>query len=371
MQAIGSRDSLVLPCDSVIVNKEIERRHNRLHHRAQLATLCDSLVEADLTATAYRVALDTLARMLRRGSTTEAAGNEWIASRLHVGRNAVSSAYSALEAAGFLRRIAVKHRGAPTRTRLINVFASLIDGAILARFPATTVRGRQDEAGDQEAVQDETGGLVQSHAAACATISVGIAHPAHTDEPARSDGTLAAEQDDRAPSPIPRSKPFTYNHAIYLAMVTKVPEDIRCDAARVINGKAPPVDQAWGLSNDETEHYLALVPKPERQPRPQSPKPANANTLRCTADAPIAQLLWNNMERLTTATGSKTEAMAAADQIAFQVECAGLGSGDPSGGARAGVSLVIKGRWSTPRGYLASRWDGSVLRGLMGATTHV
>lgn len=83
-----------------------------------VATLFDDLVRANLSGAAYRVVLDTMARLLRHGIQTEAVPVDWMASRLGISRNTIGAAYRSAEEAGLLRRLSVAARGAPTRTSL-------------------------------------------------------------------------------------------------------------------------------------------------------------------------------------------------------------------------------------------------------------
>lgn len=363
MQAIGSRDSLVLPCDNATVNKEIERHRNRLHYRAQLARLCDSLAAADLTATTYRVILDSLARMIRQGRCTEAVGNEWIAERLSVGRNAVSNAYGALEDAGFLRRIAVKHRGAPTRTHLVGVCASLIDGGIPAELHAVKPAGQAVAPARQLDVNPR-------HPDAC-LVEEGNAEPARVE----AAPAAPAQEQESEPAPAPgdtgsttpvQTKPFVYSHATFTAMVAKVPDEAR-EAARLARSHQDvPVDPAWCLTIDETRHYLALIPKAEAPVRKRiAPAPASQREA-MPHDAELMRALAYAHPRLADITGSAEAAAKLGDQIAFQV-CQGLGGGDIMGGVRAGISLVAKGRWSEPRQYswFKAKWSGITARAVI------
>lgn len=333
--------------------KAVERRQNRLHYRAQLATFLEELAVADLTGTSYRVILDTVSRMLRRGSCTEAVGNEWVAQRLGVGRNAVSSAYAALEAAGFVRRVAVKHRGAPTRTRLINVAATLVDGAIPAQLTQLP----------------EQGATAPSHAPRAPVARSAAVQACPEPAPASQAGRAEVPPTEAKPpkTPEPTAPKFIFSQAVYDAMVAKVPLDRRMHAMNARSPKECPVDPAWSLTADETAHYLALVPKPE--PVRTKPTPtAESQRVAVPQDAEMMRALAYAHERLSKITGSPAKAAELGDQIAFQVT-QGLGGGDIMGGVRAGISLVGKGRWKEPHTYrwFKSKWSGLTARAYMNA----
>jgi len=366
--------------NGLIRSKNADRHHNRLHYRATVAQVCELLAAADLTATSYRVALDTLARMLRRGSTTEAVGNEWVASRLHVGRNAVSTAYSALEACGFLRRVPVKHRGAPTRTRLISVSASLVDGSI----PAGVVQAVADAAAVEApglrtilALVTEQGKPVQltpmdrvgpdSRNGAAVAVNDGapVVEPQLADACAEPGASVA----DSGPEPAPASDPFVFNAAVNASMVAKVPSDDRLKASQARSPKDCPVKEEWNLTPDEIRHYLVLIPKPERMPKRPAKDLCGNVRIPIVPDAKLVEALTYAHPRLLAITGSNEAAAKLGDQIAFQI-CRGLGDGNTMVGMRAGISLVAKGRWTEPRefAWFTTEWQGMTARALMMAS---
>lgn len=342
--------------------KAVERRQNRLHYRAQLATFLEELAAADLTGTSYRVILDTISRMLRRGSCTEAVGNEWVAQRLGVGRNAVSSAYAALEAAGFVRRVAVKHRGAPTRTRLINLSARLIDDGAGPAIHSTPGKDR-----GRASVLDQRGGAEAAEGAGDAASSLaGFAEMASV---AAAPPVARAKEEGDRPKPqlkaVATPKPFSYDPATLQSMMDKVPAEVRLAASQSINGKAPAVDPSWSLTDNEIAQYLALVPKVEPVQLRRATTSAKVRAL--PGDNPtMMKALALAHPRLTRITGSKEAAAKLGDQIAFQV-ANGLGNGDIEAGVRAGISLVQKGRWTEPHTYhwFKETWDGTTARAFM------
>lgn len=363
-----------------IRSKAAERHHKRLHYRATVAQVCEQLVDANLTSTGYRVALDTLARMLRRGSTTEAVGNEWVASRLHVGRNAVSTAYSALEAFGFLRRVPVKHRGAPTRTRLISVSASLIDGnipagvvqAVVDSAPAPAPRPNLTVVAEQgRPAQPAPMDRVGPDSLDGATVAVNDGAPVVEPQVADASAEPGADVADVSSDPAPTTDPFVFNQAVYGSMCAKVPADERFKASRARSPKECPVNEDWNLTPDEIRHYLALIPKPEPLPKRAARDSISGEPILPITPTPeLAAALAYAHPRLVALTGSNETAAKLGDQIAFQVCCGSLGGGDDMVGIRAGVSLVAKGRWTEPRefAWFRAKWSGITARAVMMAS---
>lgn len=379
--------------------KDQERRHNRLHYRAQLATLLEGLAAADLTATTYRVMLDTLARMLRQGRTTEAVTSDWMATRLGVGRNAISAAYGALEARAYIRRVAVKHRGAPTRTRLIGICAGLIDGQIPATFfggaaapvaegqgagqgadtacdaQGTSVKcvGVQRTASESTAREDRAseGRATDRMALTADAIEEATRSLAETQDAAQNARVATTDPAPPArPAPIDPAPvaPFVFNATINQAMTDKVPSDMRLLAMQARSLTECPIQPAWGLTEAERRHYLALIPKREPRPAPRAP----SATLREDLPPPTPELTaaWRVMlPKLKKITGSDEKAFALADQISYQVVDGDLGKGNALRGIRVGVSLVEQGLWTEPHRYLyyRHRWAGNTQRSMLHA----
>lgn len=339
--------------------KAVERHHNRLHDRAQLATLCDSLAAADLTATSYRVMLDTLARMLRRDCHTEAVGNEWIARRLNVGRNAVSNAYNTLETGGFLRRVAVYHRGAPTRTRLVGIAAQLI-----GNLPA----GEQPE---PVSIAGEGAGQTIEHSEAMLRAPHPVALNIAKEEPTGVTANEEAQKNGEAgqnSDPAQTVLAFKFNPRVFRSMAEKVPTEFRARACAARSTKELTVLDEWRLTPDESEHYFRLVPPDARvPPKNCSPHVTCAGVL---ASPQVALALWEALPGLQAKAGSKAAAAVLADEIAFQVERGGLGKNDGmAAGVRVGLWLVRQGRWSKPKGFLSAEWSGAVMRGVIAASS--
>ena len=321
----------------------------RTHH---LIKFLEALVEADLTQGGYRVMLDTLARLLRQGRASESVTTDWMAMRLGIGRNTVGTAYCALERAGFLKRVAVKHRGAPTRTRLIGITATLIDGANPDELP------RPLQAAAHQPAPAE--GMFAAHPEP-EQAAHGV--PVQTaDSPERID---KAEQGDELPTV---AEAFKFDPIVYASMVRKVPRECRQHAASARSVKDLVVDDAWHLTTDETAHYLRLVAPDAGQPPKRNCTP-RVTCPGATVSRPVALALWEAIPKLEIKTGSKAAAVALADEIAFQVEKGGLGKdAGPAAGVRAGVSLVLKGAWRRPYQYVADEWSGAVLRGVIAAS---
>ncbi|KZC39858.1 hypothetical protein RHOFW510R12_01030 [Rhodanobacter sp. FW510-R12] len=368
--------------------KSAERRQNRLQYRAHVAALCDELARANLSATAMRVALNTLARMIRRGSSTEAMPVAAVAEQLGVHRNAVSAAYSGLESAGLVKRIAVKHRGAPTRTRLTGAAALLVDGKTPGS-PESSTGPDRPLGGDGADIRPSGGhGGVDSmagHPEVCAapsfpaagscTVQYSIPEAHHEVLPEAPDATSAQPaQPVRAESPKDgtegKAAPFLFDKAINDSMAAKVPSEARMRAMQAKSYADVPLDLAWGLTDREVEHFRALFPK-EEKPAPRRAV-AHARQAKLTASPDLAAALTQSLQRLQAITGSKAQAFALSDQIAYQVATKGLGQGNVLAGVRAGVRLVESKRWSEPRGWSSDRseWSGITLRSLLGATAH-
>ena len=353
----------------------VARTHHRIHERAQLIKFLEALVAADLTQGGYRVMLDTLARLLRQGRASESVTTDWMAMRLGIGRNTVGTAYCALERAGFLKRVAVKHRGAPTRTRLIGITAALIDGAIPGDVPALTNQFKEEgrdlaQAPAQEpSTPDATDPSAQLPAApslSCAHDELNAQLPAETlpessqDDPAAVLGINGIGAD----ALIAKKPLFIFDPAVNASMIAKVPAEVRMSAMQSRSVDACPIDAAWGLTDAETRHYLALIPKPEAPSRKPAAKPAPRESM--PQDAELMRALAYAHPRLTDIAGSAETAAKLGDQIAFQVY-QGLGGGDVMGGVRAGISLVAKGRWTEPRQYnwFRAKWSGITARAVV------
>ncbi|OZB73375.1 MAG: hypothetical protein B7X33_00010 [Lysobacterales bacterium 13-68-4] len=361
--------------------KSAQRRENRLQYRAQVAALCEQLANADLSATALRLALNTLARLIRRGSTTEAMPAAVIAEQLGVHRNAISAGYASLEAAGILKRIAVKHRGAPTRTRLVGRAAEVIGGkthtttgteecgANIEHTPAhpgpisaddtlpSIVLSTNETHAEQSPGMDEVASPISCTTAFTITAEESAARK-EGDESAPEESVVASGGAGR----------FVFDKAVNDAMIAKVPSEIRQMAMRARKPSDLRIDLAWGLTEREVEHFRALVPKPEK-PLAVRPRHTEAKSLPL-AGKDVTDALSYLMPRLEKAAGSTAQAFAVADQIAYSVIAKGLGQGNALAGVRAAVKMVEGKRWGEPRGFAAERdhWSGITMRSLVCAT---
>ena len=340
--------------------------------RERLASTLQRLADADLTASGYRVVLDTLARLLRTGNASEAVPVQWMADRLHIHRNAVSSAYAAAERANFLRRIPVAERGAPTRTALA--------GPLLAtlRLLATPPPERQDEPRRLEPAPTKRHDLPaapqQRPRPRIATPAVARTPGAQAATPAKGREYIAvpvapSATEDKAPAdptpPLPPVRP-AFDPTIQATLRSKVGQDVMYRVMTHPPGRPFAIDPAWGLSTAEAEQLQLLVPAPERQPAQKAPaaRPATA----CVDVPPaIARAALQALPKLTELIGGR--AAKVIDEIAYMVAEKGLGRGDVAGGFRAGLHLVGQGTWSTPRGFHPA-WIGAALRAAQNGDAH-
>ncbi|MHB8742074.1 MAG: hypothetical protein ACYC9L_03030 [Sulfuricaulis sp.] len=291
------------------------------------------LARADLSGAGYRLILDTMARMLANGRVTEAVPLQWIGERLGLHRNAVSTAYEALAHTGLVRRTAVKHRGAPTRTTLIGPSAKVV--LALSNMPTGTT------AIPREPTQDQPPTIVQRSEPE-KPIQAENEKPDHVQEIAR-----------------PRSdKPVDVDRLMELAR--SIPQQAQ-DLARSHIG-APEtlaIDPQWNLSAEQIAFLRKLVEPENKAPvTNSSPRVLAAPE---TAASHIATALIQALPALERVTGCASRAGQVADEIAFMVQSGRLGRGDPLAGVRAGISIVARGTWRRPIGF-HNAWRGAVER---------
>lgn len=306
-----------------------------------LTDLLDRLVKADLTASGYRLALDLLARMIRQGRGSECVPGEWLATRLGLHRNAVTSAFRQMVDAGLVRRIPVPQRGAPTRTTLIGPARDLIAATQATMRQETKVTAPADQ-------RHENQTHVSSICVPARPKVVESPQPAHKPE---SQVTPNPALDIEAVMQATRSLP---EQARLAAMSHRGrPEDLT-------------IDPAWELTLEQSQAVRRLVPK-DVPPKPNcTPRVAAAGEI---ASQPIAKALWQALPRLAQQTKCKKRAGELLDEIAYMVQVKGLGRGDNLGGVRAGIALVANGTWRTPRGF-DNHWRGAVLRGVSATPLH-
>ena len=339
--------------------------------RERLASTLQRLADADLTASGYRVVLDTLARLLRTCNSSEAVPVQWMADRLHIHRNAVSTAYAAAERANLLRRIPVAERGAPTRTALA--------GPLLATFRLLTSspHERLDEFRRVQPAPTNRHGPAapqQRPRARIASPAVSRKPDAHaaaaaqgrdnTVVPAAPSGTAVKAPADPTP-PLAHVRP-AFDPTIQATLRIKVGHDVMYRVMTHPSGKPFDIDPVWGLSPAEAEQLLLLVPTPERHPAQKVPaaRPATA----CVDVPPaIARAALQALPKLTELVGGRAAKII--DEIAYMVAEKGLGRGDVAGGFRAGLHLVGQGTWSTPRGFHPA-WIGAALRVAQNGDAH-
>lgn len=330
-----------------------------------LPGLLNSLVEADLSAAGYRVVLDTLARLMARGVTTEAVPAEWMAERLNLSRNTIGAAYQAAEAAGLLRRIPVAERGAPTRTTLQGALLRVIDIARTGTKPTARVTRhyRRPGVSDQRraaplvnsAGDTARGGLVSSTSDPApvrifaTTQGIRVEQVVHVDHPPKEGPEVEGNK--------PKLTPAEMQHAL-----ASVPMDARRMATLARGPKDFVIDPAWHLTEIQIDALRMLLPKPEDlRPRPNCvPRTQTGGEI---APWAVVNAIRSAMPRLEALVG-KGSAPTVADEIVFQVTQKLLGNGDHVGGVRAGLSLVAQGRWRTPRGF-SQAWVGVVDRSWM------
>src|SRR6185312_4128787 len=385
-------------------------------------SLFDQLVRADLSGAAYRVVLDTLARLLRHGICTEAVPVDWMADRLQVSRNTVGAAYQAAEEAGLLRRMTVAARGAPTRTSLAGMALRL---AQVAGDPARVSTGnssrsvRRSGTGDDrhhgarqrprdwrdpgrvathleeawhegrdamspgdlmdpvevtEAATDTPPGnalaVAENEAlSSCdpGRVTEGASEPLHDandgmGHPPHS-GPIHAEPTELQIGATDPAR-VTVSPLELMEAIGRLPAEARLAASQTRDGGTLILDPAWALSDDDEALLRRLVP-PKESPRP-STAAAKAPRTGIVASNVVASALWQNMYQLEAIVG-KGRALVVADEIAFQVMQKQLGKGDLAGGVRAGLSLVSSNRWKTPRGFTPD-WQGAVERAIRSTT---
>ncbi|MEY2117316.1 hypothetical protein [Rhodanobacter sp. FW106-PBR-R2A-1-13] len=341
---------------------------------SQLASLMEQMARANLSPSALRVGLDTFARMLRQGRTTEAVPTQWMAERLGIHRNAVGLAYASLQEIGLLRRIAVRERGAPTRTTAAGpalLFLSAMRQAMQGR--------ERDPVGDPRESAIRPYAVLATPPRRERTPKAAGQSPASTSDFSADSPTPAAPQIEVQPDPLmaePASEPsavrplapaiqaesppiriFVFDATANASMAKKVGKDVLYRVMRHPAGQAFPIDPAWNLTDCETQHLQALLPKPEAPSVRASVAPVH----KPSAPEDVARAAMQAIPRLAAAVGAE-RAGTIVDEIAFQVCIGGLGKGDHVGGVRAGVSMVLAKRWTTPRGFLPD-WRGAVIRG--------
>ncbi|MEY2161374.1 hypothetical protein [Rhodanobacter sp. FW106-PBR-LB-2-11] len=340
--------------------------------RERLANTLQRLADADLTASGYRVVLDTLARLLRTGNTSEAVPVQWMADRLHIHRNAVGAAYAAAESANLLRRIPVAERGAPTRTALA--------GPLLAtlRLLATQPPERQDELRRLEPAPTKRHSLPaapqQGPRPRIANQPVARKPGAHSPTPAQGREHTTVPLAPRATEataaadptlPLPPVRP-AFDPTIQATLRSKVGQDVMYRVMTHPPGRPFAIDPAWGLSPAEADQLQLLVPTPERRPAQKAP-PARPATACVNVPPAIARAALQALPKLTELVGER--AAKVIDEIAYMVAEKGLGRGDVAGGFRAGLHLVGQGTWSTPRGFHPA-WIGAALRAAQNGDAH-
>jgi hypothetical protein len=352
---------------------------NQQDVRLALIALFDRLCKGDLTAAGYKIALSTLARLLRQGRITEAMPVDAVGEALGLHRNSVGAAYQVLVDLGLVRRIANPNRGAPTRTTLTGPALALAKVLGTGRLNVgdlqllTTVHHTASTEGPSQDV-------VAPPAAPAAMPAVPDRMPPEAVDgyPARVTPELPSHNETPPPSPSAVTEPdlhpsqeaykeaTRFSPETYASMRSKLSNDVMYDA---LQGRLRAVDikPDWGLTDEETACLLNMCAKIDA-PAPAKPKKANptVRAVPTSAEPRIAKYLFESLPRLANVLG-EARAGAVIDEIAFAVTHNNLGHGDRLGGARAGVSIALLGKWNSPH-RMPADWFGAVLRGLYGAS---
>jgi len=301
------------------------------------------LATADLPASAFRLISDILARLVADGRTSECVTTQWLADRLGLHRNAITAAFQALENAGLIRRTAVKKRGAPTRTTLIGPAAALIEKGALIR---------------PESRSDSSPPSTKKEIAVAVPQTDG-GRPRSAEAPKQPQALIRPESSyTERPTSVTRVDPMAQ-----LARANRIPEEAKRAAMEYRGDPATfPIEAAWHLDEQDRVFIRNLIPR--REPTvPSTNTSPRAIPRGETAPAAIASSLWMHLERLSFLTRCPKRAAAVLDEIAFSVLARNLGRGDTQAGIRAGLSMVARGQWRTPKGF-QSHWYGAVARGV-------
>ena len=274
--------------------------------KSAIADLFCVLANADLTATSFKILFDILERTLRSGQISWAVDVESTASALCVHRNSVGLGYARLVKAGLINRVVVPARGAPTRT-------------CLAGPALHFVKILSEGLGDTRTSHSHTTMVACGHAT---TASAAAFHP-----------------------------------DVHAALRLKVPA---ADLIAAMNGRLAGIDPAWGLSGQEsacllsfkkdepTMHKKLCVVEPIM---PKNLGDATRAVRELKLQDQLKSFVQDAIERIG---GDPQQAARRAMEIAFQVQCGGLGKGNEMAGFRVGMKLLATGRWSTPRGLPGS-----------------
>lgn len=394
-------------------------------------SLFDHLVRAELSGAAYRVVLDTLARLLRHGIDTEAVPVDWMADRLNVSRNTIGAAYQAAEEAGLVRRTTIAARGAPTRTSLAGMAlrlaqvardpgrVSAVGGSRFARRNGSSderhhgTRQRPRDTGDPGRVTPhlagpwaEGGQGVNGFAALEHVADAPAAEYVPTGEMPDVESEADRPRDparviDEVAEPLSNligavgrsfhSAPILHDEGLNEHAKAQEHQTEPSDPARVTlspvelmeaigrlpaearlaasqtRGGSPLIVDPAWALSDDDVALLRRLVPPKERPRPNSTVAPKAPRTGVVANNVVASTLWQSMYQLEAIVG-KGRALVVADEIAFQVMQKQLGKGDLAGGVRAGLSLVSNHRWKTPRGFTAD-WQGAVERAIRSTTT--
>lgn len=343
-----------------------------------LADLLDEMVEARMSGSGYRVALDTLSRFIRTRRHTEAVPTQWVADRLGLHRNAIGQSYADLERIRFARRIPVAARGAPTRTALdgkaLATVKMLLGPALKIVMPTQEHDNRPHQQPiSQEAVPAATrtddrheipSSVQQQQSRAGHSLDLeppAVDHAgssAHRSPDHDPQSSLEPERQEHPAKPTE-----TFDAQCHADVSAKVPSVVRFE---VMQGafKVDQVQADWGLTEREVMCLMSLSPRAEPPAKAAPPKPVVAS-VPTAAQPALASMLWHALPSLITLEG-REKAKVVVDEIAFAIAVNGLGRGDLSAGMRAALSLVREKRWATPFKFTKD-WLGAVARGLPGA----
>lgn len=326
------------------------------------------LARTELTAVGYQVLFWHMDRLIRHRMTSEAVPLETIAQALGLHRNAVGKAYTALAAAGLVRRQEVHQRGAPTRTCLEGIALHVVLQAAGKRSgPAPAIGDRRPvvptgTAGPSKLEQQQSQAPVGDRSATASRPSY------------ETERVTPAE-------PAPPAAP-TYSPELQSQALAKLPFQARYDA---LQGRltADVIDPAWDLSDDEKAFVLSMRLRERlREAKLQTKAPPCMKPVPTKAPKSIATALLQVRSQfdalvdkgaLSQLGQAEQEAMAESstladgllDQIAFMISKCNLGRGDTHAGIRAARSLVAQGRWMLPWTFTRD-WYGAVHRGAEG-----
>lgn len=342
--------------------------------QSNLLDFISIIMDDQLTGMAKRVLAYLSDRAIRHRTSSEAVPVADIAAALRVHRNAVSLAFNQLETAGLVKRIAVKHRGAPTRTKLVGRaarFAGAFASIVINEPESVGPIGPDPFVKSLHTVTVPCINPVSAFSpsvVAESTDKEGQGGGQHQDMPKPAD-EVGIREESATSSPEGAGEgavAFKFDREVNAAMLAKVPAETRLLAMQgLLASKVP--EEAWQLTEAETDHYRALFPKPEPKRVRRRGSAQEGSKPLATLTPVVRQGMTAILTRLRKATRTEQEAQLVADQIAYMVENKGLGRGNALSGVYAGLKLVEDKRWSEPRDWpsVGMFWRGATFRALL------